>query len=307
MATRLARPGLLAVVALLSPIAPSAAARPQVPPVTPPFVGGERIAIGEDPGRYRALYGSPEFRTLDDEGSRPWPRLKNIRTIGSFAGIPGKGGRGAPPQLGRLLEFDSKYTTHMICGRTYCLALMAVPELRDFFFQAATAWQYQDVEVIGAFDNAAKPTPYEQEPPTFAFQVWSITLAPGGVSRRGASEGPTLESLVRGPEAVAGRELTVTGVFRGANLFGDLPPETRRLPSDWVLQDGAFSVWVTGRRPKGDGWALDPASKSDCAFRVEVRGRVESAGGFVYLRARGVTLLGRAREAPPGSAPDEPR
>lgn len=186
----------------------------------------------------------------------------------------------------------------MICGRTYCLALMAVPELRDFFFQAATTWQYQDVEVIGAFDNAAKPTPYQVEPPTFAFQVWSITLATGGFSRRGAREGPTLESLVRGPEAAAGRELTVTGVFRGANLFGDLPPETRRLASDWVLQDGAFSVWVTGKRPRGDAWALDPASKSDCAFRLEVRGRVETAGGFVYLRAKGVTLLGRARNDP---------
>jgi hypothetical protein len=281
--------GLVLLAALPSPAAA------QVAPVRSPWRAGERVTVGEDIGRYRALYGEPEFRTLDDEGSRPWPRLKNIRTVGSFAAIPGKGGSGsAPLHLGRL-EYDSKYTTHMICGRTYCLALMAVPELRDFFFQTARSWQYQDVEVIGAIDNVAKPTPYNQEPPTYAFQVWSISLATGGTTRRGPREGPTLESLVRGPEAAAGRAITVSGVFRGSNLFGDLPDESRRQPSDWVLQDGPFSVWVTGREPKGGGWALDPRSKTDCSFRLEVRGRVQTAGGFVYLRAKDVTLLGRVR------------
>jgi hypothetical protein len=285
---------------LLAAFAPAEAK--QIAPMRPPMQAGERVTIGEDIGRYRTLYGEPEFRTLDDDGSRPWPRMQNIRTVGSFSGIPGKGGSGSlPPHIG-VLDLDSKYTTHMICGERYCLAMVAVPELRDLVFQMTSAWQYQDVEVIGAIDNVAQPTPYGIPPPTYAFQVWSISLATGGTTRRGPREGPTLESLVRGPEASAGRAITVSGVFRGSNLFGDLPDESRRQPSDWVLQDGAFSVWVTGRQPKGGGWSLDPRSRTDCSFRLEVRGRVEAAGGFVYLRAKDVTLLGRVRpDAGPAS------
>jgi hypothetical protein len=293
------RTGILALALAVVP-SPGAA---QVSPIRPPMRAGERVAIGEDIGRYRTLYGEPESRTLDDEGSRPWPRMQNIRTVGSFSAIPGKGGSGSlPAHLGRL-DLDSKYTTHMICGSTYCLALVAVPELRDIVFQMTSAWQYQDVEVIGAIDNVAKPTPNGVEAPTYAFQVWSISLAAGGTTRHGPREGPTLESLVRGPEAAAGRVITVNGVFRGANLFGDLPNESRRQSSDWVLQDGAFSVWVTGKAAKGGGWSLDPRSKTDCGFRLEVRARVETAGGFVYLRAKDVTLMGRARPSggPPGA------
>ncbi len=294
-------PALLAVV-LLAPA-------PQIKPIQPPMRSGERVVIGEDIGRYRLLYGSPEFRGLDDEISRPWPRLQNIRTIGSFAEIPGKGrSQAAPPQIGRLLEFASKYTTHMVCGRTHCLALLPVPELHDYFFQVAGAWQYQDVEVIGAFDNVATPTPDQQDLATYAFQVWSISLAGGGSTRRTQADGPTLESLVRSPEAGAGRPITVKGVFRGANLFDDLPAETRRLPSDWVLQDGAFSVWVSGKEPRGDGWSLDARARGDCGFRLEVRGRVETKGGYVYLRANSVTLLGSARrDGAAAGADDQPR
>lgn len=283
----------VAAMALLAAFASAAAA--QMAPVRSPMRAGERVEIGGNLGRYRGLYGEPESRTLDDETSRPWPRLQNIRTVGSFSGIPGKGSSSAPPQVGRLLEFDSKYTTHMICGQKYCLAMMAAPELRDFFFQMASSWQYQDVEVIGAFDDVAKPTPYNQDPPTYAFLVWSISLVTGGTTRHGPHTAPSLELLVRGPEAAAGRAITVSGVFRGANLFADLPDESRRQSTDWVLQDGPFSVWVSGKEPKGEGWSLDPRSKTDCSFRLEVRGRVETAGGFVYLRAKDVTLLGRAR------------
>jgi len=79
--------------------------------------------------------------------------------------------------------------------------------------------------------------------------------------------------------------VTVTGVFRGANLFEDLPPESRRDESDWVLQDGPFSIWVTGKAPKGKGFALDPRSRSDCRYRLEATGKVSTANGFIYLRA----------------------
>jgi hypothetical protein len=88
----------------------------------------------------------------------------------------------------------------------------------------------------------------------------------------------------------------VQGTFRGANLFEDLPPETRRRPGDWVLKDGPFSIWVTGRAPRGEGFSLDPASRSECDWRLEVTGRIETAARYVYLRAKSVALLRRERD-----------
>ena len=92
--------------------------------------------------------------------------------------------------------------------------------------------------------------------------------------------------------------MAASGTFRGANLFEDLPPESRRDPADWVLKDGPFSIWVTGKAPKGRGWSLDPRQRSECRWRLEVKGRVEIAGGYVYLRATSVALVGRAKPEP---------
>ncbi len=297
-----AAPALGLLFAAAAPILPEPLPpRAQVRPIQPPMQAGERVAIGGDIGRYSALYGTPEFRALDDENARPWPHLQNIRTAGSFSEIPGKGrGSGAPSGLGRSLELDSPYASHMVCGQMHCLAILPVPELRDVFY--ASSWRYQDVEIIGAIDNVAPPTSQQT---VSGFLVWSIELAAARAPRRPPADGPRLESLVGSPDAVAGRTITVQGVFRGANLFDDLPNESRRQPSDWVLQDGAYSVWVTGKEPKGSGWSLDPRSKGDCGFRLEVSGRVETAGGFVYLRAKSLALLGRARSGG-GEAPSRP-
>jgi hypothetical protein len=90
--------------------------------------------------------------------------------------------------------------------------------------------------------------------------------------------------------------VTVKGVFRGANLFEDLPAESRRDESDWVLQDGPFSIWVTGKAPKGKGFSLDLQSRSDCRYRLEATGKVSTANGFIYLRASSLQLLGRAKQ-----------
>ena len=75
-----------------------------------------------------------------------------------------------------------------------------------------------------------------------------------------------------------------------------------------VALNAGVLAWVTGRAPRGDGWSLDARSKTDCAFRLEVRARVEAAAGFVYLHAKDVTLLGRVRSrAADGTPEDAPR
>jgi len=61
-------------------LAGAAAPAPQVPPPRPPMSYGDRVAIGGDIGRYALLYGTPEFRGLDDENARPWPERSAIRS-----------------------------------------------------------------------------------------------------------------------------------------------------------------------------------------------------------------------------------
>lgn len=115
----------------------------------------------------------------------------------------------------------------------------------------------------------------------------------------GRTAGESLAELLRSGDLKPGESVTVTGVFRGRNLFGDLPADSRRGPDDWVVKDGDFAVWIVGKPPRGKGWALDPDSRSDARWRVEVTGKVEMAGAVPYLRASKVSLAGRAdAEAP---------
>jgi hypothetical protein len=104
------------------------------------------------------------------------------------------------------------------------------------------------------------------------------------------------DALARPPES-AGKSVRVVGRFRGANIYGDLPANTRRTAGDWVLQDGDQYVWVTGRPPKGKGFDLDPTNKADTSRWLEVEGKLEAVGDVAYLRASKVQLV--ARPAPP--------
>jgi hypothetical protein len=285
---------LLTLTALLCAQDLTTAPLPQVLPRPYDQRQGERYAIGADVSRYEALYGSPEFRGIDDEHARPWPRVHNIRTVAVLAAIPGRGGdQAGPAYTGRTIEYSNKYTSSMLCGERYCIGVAPVEEMVEVFLEQGRSWLHRKVEVIGALDQVSDPR--DSSCPCYAFRVWSVQLFAEREDRRSRQE-TTLETLVRGPEAAAGRSITVRGRFRGANLFEDLPPETRRDPADWVLKDGPFSIWVTGRAPKGDGFSLDPRSRSDCDWKLEVTGKVETASRYLYLRAKRVALLHREKD-----------
>jgi hypothetical protein len=192
-----------------------------------------------------------------------------------------------------MIEYSNKYTSHTLCGERHCIGVAPVEEMVEVFLGQGRSWLHREVEVIGAVDQVGDPR--DSSCPCYAFRVWSVQLFAEREGRRSRQE-PSLETLVSGPEAAAGRSITVRGRFRGANLFEDLPPETRRDPADWVLKDGPFSIWVTGRAPKGDGFSLDPRSRSDCDWELEVTGKIETASRYVYLRAKRVALLRRDKD-----------
>jgi hypothetical protein len=108
--------------------------------------------------------------------------------------------------------------------------------------------------------------------------------------RTGDTPMSALEDLVLGGGELGKETVEVVGQFRGANLFGDLPDGSQRKAGDWVIRSGDAAAWVTGKKPKGKGWALDPSSRGDCKWWLHVKGRAERRDGVVYIRAKKVSL-----------------
>ncbi len=108
-----------------------------------------------------------------------------------------------------------------------------------------------------------------------------------------------------------GQTVRVVGKFRGRNLYGDLPDRSQRNSSAWVLKDDLFAVWVTGTKPKGLGFDLDPGLKLDTEKWVVVVGRPETSGAVTYLRALQVEVTSAptstTRAQPPPPLPELPK
>jgi hypothetical protein len=112
---------------------------------------------------------------------------------------------------------------------------------------------------------------------------------------------PSLRALALDPERYEDQPVTLTGRFRGRNLFGDQPTAPGRSRWDFVLQSSDASIWVTGMRPRGDGFTLDIESRLDSGRWLEVTGTVRLARGLVFVEATRLRL-GKA----PAETPSEP-
>ena len=138
--------------------------------------------------------------------------------------------------------------------------------------------------------------------PRFEWPKTSITvlaLADRGDRATGGKAPPAgvlTREIIANPAEYLGKTVRILGQFRGRNLFGDLPAKTRRHEEDWVLKDGDLALWVTGKPPRGKGWALDSAYKGDTVRWLEVAGKAEVTGGILYLRASNVVLAAKRNE-----------
>ena len=102
------------------------------------------------------------------------------------------------------------------------------------------------------------------------------------------SPAPTLRAIALTPDAFEGREVKVVGRFKGRNLYGELPQALGKAKWDFVLQSAEGALWVTGVRPKGNGFDLDPGARVDTGRWLEVKGTVERTGNLVYINATSV-------------------
>jgi hypothetical protein len=110
---------------------------------------------------------------------------------------------------------------------------------------------------------------------------------------------PSIRALALAPDQYVGKGVTVTGRFRGSNLFADLPMGAGTKGRwDFVLQSADAAIWVTGLRPRGRGFDLDVDSRMDTGRYLQVAGTVRREGPLAWIDATSVQSAAAPTDAP---------
>lgn len=109
---------------------------------------------------------------------------------------------------------------------------------------------------------------------------------------------PSIRSIALLPEKFDNRAVTVTGRFRGRNLYGDLPQGVGKSKWDFVLQSADAAIWITGLRPKGKDFDLDPSARVDTGKWLEVKGTVQRDVSAVWIAAESIRLTTAPTDQP---------
>lgn len=117
-----------------------------------------------------------------------------------------------------------------------------------------------------------------------------LVLQVSGIVASQPATSPSVRAIALEPWRFAGRTVTVTGNFRGRNLFGDLPDAPGKGRYDFIVRGGEGSIWVTGLRPRGSGFDLDVDRRVDSNRWVEVTGPLTFDRGLVRIDATKITL-----------------
>jgi len=107
---------------------------------------------------------------------------------------------------------------------------------------------------------------------------------------------PPLRALAMEPTRFDGQKVTITGQFRGRNLFGDVPEAPTQGRFEFVLRSGDAGVWVMGLQPKGKTFNLDPGKRIDTGRWLKVQGTVHSAKGLTWLDGMSIELAAAPEE-----------
>jgi hypothetical protein len=240
-----------------------------------------------------AQYGKPIDVSLSDLALNPEQyRERAVRTKG---------------RLQTSFESRDNYTLSEAGSEAL---IMPVSDVRVVFDDESRRWLGQEIEITGVVTgNLASSAVGMQGRATVVITFWGFTGPDerDSKARKGPVAEASLESLLANPGRNDGKTVRVFGQFRGRNLYGDLPARSQASSDDFVIKDDLFAVWISGKKPKGSGWALDASLKRDTGKWMEVVGRVETRSGIVYIRASEVKLSsGKTANAQPAQPPPPP-
>ena len=267
------------------------------PSRTPFALAACLLALGAAPARaqyneYEARYGSTVEVSIDNLLQMPESYVgKAVRTHGELEMLMTTGER--------------RYALRGTFGGR--ILILPMPEAAADFEDMARRWMGRDVEVTGLVGSGSDSTGQQM----VYIAIWGFVGPPDEKERSGPITQVTLEELVTKPGKLDGKLVAVRGQFRGQNLFGDLPSASRERSPDWVIKDDLFAAWVTGRKPKGPGWAFDAELKRDTGKWLLVTGRVTTRRGVVTIEATSVVITkppsATAEAQPPPPPPPPPR
>jgi hypothetical protein len=132
--------------------------------------------------------------------------------------------------------------------------------------------------------------------------VASTVPAPGAAN----ATAPPLRSVAMEPARFDGQKITVTGQFRGRNLFGDLPEEPTQGKFAFVLRSSDAALWIVNLQPKGKTFNLDASKRIDTGRWLTVQGTVHSARGLTWLDGVSVELAPTPQETTEVTIPPPP-
>ena len=255
------------------------------------------VALAAVPARaqyneYEARYGSTIEVSIDNLLQMPESYVdKAVRTHGELEMLFGSGER--------------RYALRGTFGGR--IRIMPMTEVAAEFDDMARRWMGRQVEVTGLVGRGTDSSTGQQ---MIYIAIWGFVGPPEEKEHSGPVTPATLEELVTKPGKLDGKLVAVRGQFRGQNLFGDLPSSSRERSADWVIKEELFAAWVTGRKPKGPGWAFDAGLKRDTGKWLLVTGRVSTRRGVVTLEATSVVISKppspTAEAPPPPKAPPAP-
>ena len=107
----------------------------------------------------------------------------------------------------------------------------------------------------------------------------------------------TIRTIVIEPTRYRDRTVTVTGRFRGRNLYGDLPEAPGTSLTDFVLRSADAAVWIVGKEPRGDGFDLDVMARVDTGRWLQVTGVVRGSDWLVEIEAEEIEEVERPDRA----------
>lgn len=234
-----------------------------------------------------AFYGPPVSVDLHDLLRSPGEyEGRTVRVRGVFDATGGRYALRSGRTVVEVTE-DYEYVIPLSAQGDASLSLSPLRDIRAFVASRALQWDRQSVEVLGVFRREAVGEG-GNDISEFGLKFWQVRAPEVEGARVLAGRPVRLDALIDAAGGLDGEVVRVAGLFRGGNLYGDLPGETRRNPGDWVIKHGRASIWVTGKAPEGDGWKLDRASTDDGRAWLEVVGRPRTIKGMTYLSAMDV-------------------